>query len=175
MKVIIFVSILIFINSESYPYTCKQEERGAVCTQEFKGVCGLFNQSIQCIKAPCGRTFGTICQACSDESVATVTEGTCEDVKDNTTTVSYCSNDSRGKMCTQEYIGVCAWYDSSVKCSEPPCIKTMGNVCSACSDSKVEKVTNGECPKEMKELIKLPGSGSYVKSTIIYLLILILI
>ena len=171
-NLIFYMNILCFIYTQTFPYICKQEDRQKACSQEYKGVCGLFNQSIQCIKAPCGQTFGTICQACSEERIASVTDGICGVTNTNNNSIGYCSSQSRGLMCTQEYVGVCAWYDSSVNCVEKPCTKTMGNFCSACTDSKVEKVTNGECPKEMKELKQL--SETNLRVNFIFLIILIL-
>lgn len=61
---------------------------------------------------------------------------------------TYCKIEQRGvEACTMEYNPVCGWSDSSIKCFKYPCAQTFSNVCSACSDLKVEYYTAGECPK----------------------------
>ncbi len=47
--------------------------------------------------------------------------------------------DKRPKVCTREYLPVCGFNDSGKK------IKSYGNACSACADSKVLGHTLGEC------------------------------
>lgn len=56
-----------------------QEKQAQVCTMEYAPVCGIYNEesNIQCIKAPCGETFGNGCQACADDRIDSYLEGEC--------------------------------------------------------------------------------------------------
>ncbi|KAL4471113.1 hypothetical protein ABPG72_006494 [Tetrahymena utriculariae] len=40
------------------------------CTQESYPVCGLFDSSVLCKKAPCGSNFSNKCVACTNEQVS---------------------------------------------------------------------------------------------------------
>lgn len=46
----------------------------------YKPTCGLFIPSIQCLKAPCGRSFGNECEACSDKNIESYFYGECEEI-----------------------------------------------------------------------------------------------
>lgn len=57
---------------------CTEEQKKAeICTMDYIPVCGWFNQSIQCFAYPCASTYSNKCEACSDEKVASWTEGEC--------------------------------------------------------------------------------------------------
>jgi len=59
-------------------YICKKCDRKKICYREvFVGVCGWFSENVRCKRYPCARTYGTICQACSNRNVAYVTKGVC--------------------------------------------------------------------------------------------------
>lgn len=76
----ILISLCLFVLSASQrgrKYKCKKSDRFKICTLQFIGVCGWYNRKIKCTKYPCGKTYGTICQACSDPKVAYVTKGVC--------------------------------------------------------------------------------------------------
>ena len=170
---LISLSFLI-LKTYSQVTTCTAEMRGKMCTQEYVGVCGLFNQTIQCIKAPCGQTYGNICTACSDEKVATVTMGACDSNIANSTSIVYpysCLDTDRNKTCSAvDNSTVCSWFNSTIKCSQPPCTSTSTNLCSACNNPGVEKVTSGKCEREMILL-----DGTYIKYAIGFIMLLALI
>ena len=50
--------------------------------------------------------------------------------------------------CADVYMPVCGWFNSNINCLKYPCASTYSNSCYACSDSKVDYWTNGECPKD---------------------------
>lgn len=50
-----------------------------ICTMDYSPVCGLYSIEIQCVKAPCGKTYSNGCSACSDEKVEFYTEGECDE------------------------------------------------------------------------------------------------
>ena len=57
--------------------------------------------------------------------------------------------DPRPKICTQEYMPVCANKDTGVRCITTPCPSseqvTYPNACSACADDKVYGHIAGAC------------------------------
>ena len=56
-------------------------------------------------------------------------------------------SDPRPEICTMEYIGVCGFFNESIKCIKYPCAATYATGCTACSDPKVAYWIDGECPK----------------------------
>jgi len=62
--------------------------------------------------------------------------------------------DPRPQICTREYRPVCATRDTGVRCVTTPCpateLKTYGNACSACGDSKVLGYRPGACKSTSK-------------------------
>jgi len=73
------INNLLDILSEENKNYCTQESRLAeACITLYKPVCGYFNQSIQCIKAPCANTYSNSCYACLDPKVSYWTEGECK-------------------------------------------------------------------------------------------------
>jgi hypothetical protein len=163
-------------SSTSSPTMCAASQRGMACTMEFRGVCATYVDRVTCDQKPCVKTTGTTCQACSDENIASVVDGSCPADSKNinlnvgstapptndTPTTTTCSADMRAKVCTAEYLGVCAFYDDSVSCDSKPCMKTMGTVCTACSDAKVAKVTTGVCVADSKNVNLNSASGIYM-------------
>ncbi|MFH0978211.1 MAG: DUF333 domain-containing protein [Candidatus Woesearchaeota archaeon] len=60
-----------------------------------------------------------------------------------------CSAESRkAKICTMDYVPVCGWFNSKVRCVKYPCAVTESNGCTACINPNVEYWTTGECPKK---------------------------
>jgi hypothetical protein len=57
--------------------SCDEDNRPTICTMDFVPVCGYFEESIQCIKEPCGQTYSNGCMACSDEKVDYWIDGEC--------------------------------------------------------------------------------------------------
>lgn len=55
----------------------------------------------------------------------------------------YC--EERGDVCITQYDPVCGHFDETIRCVTAPCGATYSNGCVACSDSKVEFYTKGEC------------------------------
>ena len=69
------------IKSVEYPYECQQKDReNKICTLEYIGVCGWFNESVKCLAFPCAVTSATICTACTDPRVKYVTLGECPEI-----------------------------------------------------------------------------------------------
>lgn len=61
--------------------------------------------------------------------------------------MTYCTNEDKfNDICTREYMPVCGWFNSDIKCIKYPCAQTYGNKCEACSAENVEYYTEGECP-----------------------------
>jgi len=58
-------------------YKCQESDRNKICTKQIIGVCGWFNKNLRSSDTPCAKTYGTVCQACSDRKVAYVTDGVC--------------------------------------------------------------------------------------------------
>lgn len=60
----------------------------------------------------------------------------------------------RPEMCTQIYQPVCGTVDTGIRCVTTPCpsstIKTFGNACTACSNTKVSHYQPGECQNEIE-------------------------
>lgn len=75
--------------------------------------------------------------------VGSVTKGEC--MRDDGTKI--CPSSNRPKACTKEFFPVCGLFGDN-ECLNPPCTKTFGNRCLACSDSKVVTFTDGKCKEE---------------------------
>ncbi len=58
-----------------------------------------------------------------------------------------CDPKNRPQVCTEEYVGVCGWFGLNIQCIAYPCAMTHSTICKACSNTMVEKVTLGVCPK----------------------------
>ncbi len=61
-------------------------------------------------------------------------------------------SDKNKRFCTKEYIPVCGWFNSSVKCNSNPCAVNSNNLCLACLTKGVQYVTLGRCPKKTPKL-----------------------
>lgn len=64
---------------EDESIACKEEQRGAFCTQQYDPVCGL--TQVECITTPCDpvpQTYGNACTACSNDRVISYTPGMCD-------------------------------------------------------------------------------------------------
>ena len=64
------------------PFTlCDEDNRGAVCTQQYEPVCGAVDTGLRCVTEPCESTryhdFGNACEACADAAVQGFTPGPC--------------------------------------------------------------------------------------------------
>lgn len=59
--------------------------------------------------------------------------------------------DPRPQACTREYRPVCGKVDTGVRCVTEPCpsteLKTYGNACTACADTKVFGYWPNACPE----------------------------
>ena len=51
--------------------------RSQICTLQHDPVCGYFNETVQCVKAPCAQTYSNSCRACANEKVEYWVEGEC--------------------------------------------------------------------------------------------------
>lgn len=57
---------------------CTTESRFAeACITLYDPVCGYFDETIQCIKAPCAGTYSNSCVACLDKKVSYWVSGEC--------------------------------------------------------------------------------------------------
>ena len=74
--IIILISLFFILKEEDKVY-CPEEKGGDFCIQEYKPVCGWFNENIKCIKYPCAETFSNSCFACLNEDVEYWTDGEC--------------------------------------------------------------------------------------------------
>lgn len=51
----------------------------------------------------------------------------------------------RSGVCSERYIGVCGWFNENIRCFAYPCAITSANICEACKNPNVWRVTYGEC------------------------------
>lgn len=58
----------------------------------------------------------------------------------------YCAPESRDIECDESQDVVCGWFTDQEATCEGPCVKIFVNTCQACSDSRVEYWTQGDCP-----------------------------
>ncbi len=58
----------------------------------------------------------------------------------------YCAADSRDIECDESQQVVCGWFAEQEASCEGPCVKFYVNPCQACSDTRVEYWTGGDCP-----------------------------
>ena len=66
----------------SYPYTCKDDDRKALCSNDSNIVCGWFFVSmVQCFNYPCASEYSNPCIACKDVRVQQLYQGSCPKVK----------------------------------------------------------------------------------------------
>ncbi|CAD8181972.1 unnamed protein product [Paramecium pentaurelia] len=124
----------------------------------FKPTCGLFNSSIQCFNAPCGKSFGNECEACSDKNVDSYFYGECDDIlkedpqippiDDN---IIYCT-EPRPEICTKDYRETCALI--STPCFSESCMRSAGNYCDACSKKDVVGYVKQTCAKYQQTYIQ---------------------
>ncbi|CAD8171285.1 unnamed protein product [Paramecium octaurelia] len=132
-----------------------------ICPAVYKPTCGLFNSSIQCFKAPCGRSFGNECEACSDKSVDSYFYGDCEDVPQEDPqnppddSITYCT-EPRPEICTDEYTDTCAFI--STPCFSDSCLRSAGNYCDACSKKDVVGYIKQSCEKYKQVYTQYPSN-----------------
>lgn len=64
-----------------------------------------------------------------------------------------CEEDQRGINCINEKSQpVCGWLFLNGFCLNYPCALNFDNECYACSDSSVEKVSEGKCPGDIDKM-----------------------
>lgn len=56
--------------------------------------------------------------------------------------------DREAKNCDNltDYLPVCGWFNSDIRCYSYPCAARFSSICAACQINSVEKVTIGRCP-----------------------------
>lgn len=86
----------------------------------------------------CMQTKNSPCEACLDEKTIEYSHGPCPEP-------AYCTDESRFKMCTMQYIGVCAMKFNCEPGIDNDCNFNTGTGCQACSNPEVEKYYNYEC------------------------------
>ena len=165
--------------------TCTDSQRNMMCTMEYLGVCAV-KFADKCKEGElCRYNSGTVCQACSSEDIEVVYNVEChnifkDDIKhliknattNDTTTRTvdesqkqYCKDSDRGKSCTKEYTGYCAYKNSSCDKANDNCIFTASTFCTGCSLSDVEYVVEGVCdhPPSSEEAENLAADGIVYK------------
>ncbi len=132
----------------TYPYTCKESDRVDACTMHIgnfaQGVCG--NDKNKKLTY-----FGNLCSACANREIVTVYGGCPKKSQLASADKRYpyfCQSSDRNQVCTEEWLGVCAWNNADANCKSNPCSATSGTICQACTMSKVAFVTKGECSKD---------------------------
>lgn len=137
------------------PIECSSKSRNAMCTMEYKGVCGIKKQSKQleeegyiCNDGVCFVSSGTVCQACSDPDIIRVYDNECyllntfyQEMIFNP--IQYvdrkCEDKERlADMCTADYKPVCGRKD----CEGENCQKTYSNECMACKEKEIIRITS---------------------------------
>jgi len=81
VKLLVFLLLINILRESSsnitYPYTCDTTNRPSVCTADYVGVCGWFDDKTPCLSYPCAFNSSNSCTACSMANVANVTLGSC--------------------------------------------------------------------------------------------------
>ncbi|CAD8082203.1 unnamed protein product [Paramecium sonneborni] len=132
-------------------YKCEiPKSDNPICPAVYKPTCGLFISSIQCIKEPCGRSFGNECEACSDKNIDSYFDGECQEIHKEDPqnppddSITYCT-EPRPQICTKEYTETCAFITTS--CFSDSCMISVGNYCDACSKKDVVGYVKQACSK----------------------------
>lgn len=64
-----------------------------------------------------------------------------------------CEEHQRGINCLNEKMEpICGWLFLNGFCLNYPCVLNFENGCSACSDSSVEKISEGKCPEGIDKI-----------------------
>ncbi len=64
-------------SDESKNYCTPEQKKANICTMDYSPVCGYYDQSIQCIRAPCAETYSNACTACASGKVEYWVKGEC--------------------------------------------------------------------------------------------------
>lgn len=149
------IDITLDINGEK---TILTEERDpVVCTAEYKPVCSVKPQLVQCLVAPCPSGFyQTASNRCESDRKGWLfqSDGECGELEGQ----PY----YEPVACTKEYNPVCGAVVSTQPCGDVPCPKrvyeTFGNRCMA-EAARAIAVTEGECGKTEGQIVEgsLPG------------------
>lgn len=114
---------------------CKELKQERVCSQVYFPVCGKDN-----------KTYGNKCLL-ENASVKKECNGECpciELVKNRCFPV--CLKKPCYTLHSEADTFVCGWFNKNIECLKYPCAETYSNSSDACSDSKVDYWTTGECP-----------------------------
>jgi hypothetical protein len=108
-----------------------------------KYIFGLF--LILLLFSACTKT--EIIEELNDESSSSINEETNlvpeKEVEDEKI---YCTDEDKSNYgCYMDYDPVCAYFDSSVTCGNPPCSVTESDPCKACLRYAVDYYIKGEC------------------------------
>ncbi|CAD8172662.1 unnamed protein product [Paramecium pentaurelia] len=139
------------VSSTNSIYKCDAPKvENPICPEFYKQTCGLFNNNIQCIKAPCGQVFSNECFACANANVDTYFFGDCNELpkeepnQPSESDYIKCS-EPRPEMCTLLYSDTCAF--TEFPCYSDSCMKLTGSGCQACSDKSVVGYVQQACSK----------------------------
>ncbi len=71
-------NLLNLLSREEKNFCSAESRKAEACITIYQPVCGYFNSSIQCIKAPCAGTYSNSCVACMDGKVDYWISGECK-------------------------------------------------------------------------------------------------
>ncbi len=126
---------------------CTEEERNAICTQEYNPVCGV-NPNIKCISASasCGaKTYGNKCTACSDKNIDYWTQGAC--------------SDKINGVCPDFVDPVCAAKLDGKKVTYRNSCQAKSNNAEILSSGTCEDLERKECPVEVDPVCGFKGDN----------------
>lgn len=133
-------------------HACTEDMRNQICTEEYIGRCGMEYGCNPKSPDTCNNNFGTGCQACTNPEIEKYYDYECGilaaqsdktiDPYVDTCEKYNCLDEDRNKICTKEYLGVCA--HKSEDCVTD-CQYTTGTFCQACQNPEVTWVKKGEC------------------------------
>ena len=186
MNKLLLTLVLILSTSTVFTnYTCTKDDRDLDCSNvKSEKVCGLFNKTINCIKAPCGNDYTSQCLACKNVDVEAVVFRPCDAISTSTTTDGstgegstngsspsniLCTDKDRNQTKEQcntiEKNVVCGYYDTTkIQCIDT-CDAKFSNSCSACIDSNVTSYSIGSCPIMMPSPTPIDDPNTSVSLT----------
>lgn len=123
-------------------YVCTKKDLfdGKECPEKGNHPFYCAHLNLKCIYGQCTTYYSTLCDACHNHLVASVTPGLCpKEQKHFDNIESYeCRPEDRDNKCTQAKFGVCGIKSQGME--------NYANTCTACLDKDVKVVYDKECP-----------------------------